>query len=96
MGDYRASRDELVYRVAAELDKPSVYMGGPSKRSMRLAEAVVAITDDHYQGVVVDALRDVETLLIGSRTIDFIGSEPVNPDAALERIRAALREVGDA
>jgi hypothetical protein len=47
-------RDTLIGRIAAELDKPSVYMGGPSKRSLRLAEAVVRITDDHYRGAVED------------------------------------------
>jgi hypothetical protein len=34
-------RAEMVYAIAAELDKPSVYMGGPSARSLRIAGAVM-------------------------------------------------------
>lgn len=34
-------RAHLVQVIAAELDKPSVYMGGPSPRSRRIAEEVM-------------------------------------------------------
>jgi hypothetical protein len=56
--DRMRDREVLIGRIAAELDKPSVYMGGPSKRSLRLAEAVVRITDDHYRGAVAAARAD--------------------------------------
>lgn len=36
---------EIQQIIAVELDKPSVYMGGPSKRSSRLAEDILLTLD---------------------------------------------------
>lgn len=33
----------MVHRIAFELDRPSVYMGGPSGRSLRQAKAIVEL-----------------------------------------------------
>jgi hypothetical protein len=38
-------RELLVHLIACELDKPSVYMGGPSQRSKRKAEAIMQIVE---------------------------------------------------
>lgn len=38
--DRHPDRQTLIHRIATELDKPSVYMGGPSKRSLRQAEVI--------------------------------------------------------
>ena len=37
----------LLHRIAAELDLPSLYMGGPSKQSLRKAENILWIIEDH-------------------------------------------------
>jgi alkanesulfonate monooxygenase SsuD/methylene tetrahydromethanopterin reductase-like flavin-dependent oxidoreductase (luciferase family) len=36
-----ANEDELTQQIASILDKPSVYMGGPSRRSLRMAGEIV-------------------------------------------------------
>lgn len=51
MGDIECSREDLAFLIAGELDKPSVYMGGPSARSKRQAEAIMRLIPD-YQGAV--------------------------------------------
>lgn len=35
------ARGEVIFTIAAELDKPSVFMGGPSRRSFRIATAIM-------------------------------------------------------
>lgn len=44
-------REALVHGIATELDKPSIYMGGPSVSSRRKAERIVALLPD-YLGAV--------------------------------------------
>lgn len=39
-------RERLKYRLAAELDRPSVYMGGPSQQSLRVAERLMWIIEE--------------------------------------------------
>lgn len=46
----REPSDELIRYVAAALDHPSVYMGGPSHRSQRQAKRVLSIIADHVEG----------------------------------------------
>jgi hypothetical protein len=38
-------RAEIEYLIACELDKPSVYMDGPTKASQRKAKAIMQILD---------------------------------------------------
>jgi hypothetical protein len=38
-----ANEDELTQQIASILDKPSVYMGGPSRRSLRMAGEIVEL-----------------------------------------------------
>jgi hypothetical protein len=40
------SREELIHRIAALLDHPSVFMGGPSKQNLRKAAAIVEMLAD--------------------------------------------------
>jgi hypothetical protein len=37
----------LLHRIATELDMPSLYMGGPSKQSLRKAGNILWIIEDH-------------------------------------------------
>jgi hypothetical protein len=82
-----ARRNELVHRIAAELDKPSVYMGGPSKVSRRRAEKIVDLLPDYLdQGAVsLDDPVLIETL---ARVIE-------NRHGTLHGIGSTLREALD-
>jgi hypothetical protein len=55
------SRETLVYRIAVELDMPSLYMGGPSLPSRRKAERIVDLLPDPSGAVsALERIRDWE------------------------------------
>ena len=56
------SREQLVHRIAAELDKPSVYMGGPSLPSKRKAARIVDLLPD-YAGAVGAIEKACDTIM---------------------------------
>ena len=57
-----SERAPLVHRIAVELDKPSVYMSGPSKSSKRKAEAIVTLLDDEIENLRNSASQMVADL----------------------------------
>ena len=38
-------REKLLWEIAAEIDRPSVHMGGPSRSALRKAEAIMGWVD---------------------------------------------------
>lgn len=90
MEDYRAlTGDALAYRIAAELDKPSVYMGGPSAASKRKAKAIVALLPN-YAGavdVMVEARELIHRLCLERGSTEGCG-------LTFEKLNAAITAAG--
>jgi hypothetical protein len=74
-------RKTLVREIATILDYPSVYMGAPSNRSIRYAEKIIELLDEHI-------------IAAGAKILDecaaIAGDEGCS--GAVERIRA-LKEL---
>jgi hypothetical protein len=88
MDDYRAQTDALAHRIAVELDKPSVYMGGSSAASKRKAEAIVSLLPD-YRGAV-DPMRESR---IARATGLAQAIAECRDDARLDGIREGAAEI---
>lgn len=88
------TRDAIVHRIAAELDMPSLYMGGPSAPSRRRAARIVDLLPELAEW---DELRAENAALRGAieahRSVEY-GELPGNVDPdfliALAEIDAAL------
>jgi hypothetical protein len=50
-------RDALTREIASILDYPSIYMGAPSNRSLRYAEKIVGLLDEHIADARAEADR---------------------------------------
>jgi chromosome condensin MukBEF ATPase and DNA-binding subunit MukB len=51
-------RNALAQQIASILDYPSIYMGAPSNRSLRYAEKIVGLLDEHIAAARAEALEE--------------------------------------
>jgi hypothetical protein len=87
-----SARERLLHEIAGELDRPSVYMGGPSHRSKRRAGAVMQMVEPVIQRASHRMLeftrRDVEALL-AMGNITYCGVEiRIVDDASVQEGRS--------
>lgn len=97
---------EMLRTIAAMLDHPSVYMGGPSQRNMRRAEQIIAAVapiiaaQERERALAIaqsehsDAAQDIDMATQGGDEMGRLQSEGAAHAAA--RIAAAIRALGDA
>ena len=79
--------EEMVRTIAAMLDHPSVYMGGPSQRNMRRAEQIIAAVAP----LIAAQERERCAAMVEVRRCH---ADPCCDDIAC--IAAAIRALGDA
>jgi hypothetical protein len=53
-------RNALAQQIASILDYPSIYMGAPSNRSLRYAEKIVGLLDEHIAAARAEALGEAK------------------------------------
>jgi hypothetical protein len=63
-----SDRDALAQQIASILDYPSIYMGAPSNRSLRYAEKIVGLLDEHIAAARAEALEEAAQLVDGRRS----------------------------
>ncbi|TWI29377.1 hypothetical protein [Paracoccus sulfuroxidans] len=90
----QAAPDALIVGIAQIIDYPSVYMGGPSRNSMRIATEIVK---HHRADLAVpsapDEVEGLQSIIAASNNvIDGLSAENTAQQAEIERLRAERKQ----
>ena len=79
---------EMLQTIAAMLDHPSVYMGGPSQRNMRRAEQIIAAV-----APIIAAQERERAIIAAASALDAYGkwNGEITPERLMKPITAAIR-----
>jgi len=79
---------EMLRTIAAMLDHPSVYMGGPSQRNMRRAEQIIAAV-----APIIAAQERERAIIAAASALDAYGkwNGEITPERLMKPITAAIR-----
>lgn len=82
---------DIPYIIASELDKPSIYMGGPSQRSKSAATGVLAALANHGYVIVKRDLDEAHRYLVAS-AIALLPDMPTGLEPAGQSMDITMRQ----